>query len=310
MSEASSSQGYAIVDWDVNFEVTDRGAPWRPAKDGNTPDPGFRAGALNYMRIPLTGTFARRLSMVDRIAGDDALWIKGLFLVELAGLIATFDRPNREGGILRGVDGGPATIEDLAEALAQPPERMARAIEVLSDRRVGILRVVTLADTPRDEQDSKESQGVPGDSTESHGIPGSLCNDSRTDSAQSKGRAEQQHEQGQGQEQAPGNPRGELGLAKSLCWEDCMAALRRTCGANATITAFSNWLGNNMVVMSDGQSNQWLRLVMDLVEKSATKDNPGGWFIGAVKRPQAEGGFGYVPSDGRNARQRLGAARS
>jgi len=178
-----SCVGYAVVDWDAIFEVDDKGAPWKTDKP-------FRRGPLNYLRVPTCGTFARRLAMIERIASDDAMWIRG-FVLDVLGLVAGMDRPDRQGGILRGADGQPATLEELAEALGHPADKVTRAVEVLADRRVGILRTVDASDLTPKAPDSTEFQGKPGNSTETPGIPGSLSEDLSVEAGAKQGNAEQ-----------------------------------------------------------------------------------------------------------------------
>ena len=57
--------------------------------------------------------------------------------------------------------------------------------------------------------------------------------------------------------------------------------------------------------MDAAASDRAVRLVLDLVVRSREAHKPAAWFIGAVKQPPGEGGFGYRP--GRGGSQGIGA---
>lgn len=166
----------AITNWDSLFEVDDKGAAW---KDGKP----FRKGPLNYLRVPTSGTFARRKQALYRHAGADGPAVFAV-LFDIAEQQAGLDRPLREGGVLRTLDGEPATADDIADQIGRDRAEFARHLDYLLDRRVGLLKKVDLAqiEAPLDD--------VPGDSEESPGNPRPLSDqgpgDSGAETAQSK----------------------------------------------------------------------------------------------------------------------------
>lgn len=287
-----NAAGFAVVDWETTFEVDDKGGPWKEGR-------AFRNGSLNYLRMPMVGTFARRWAMIARVAGDDALWVRGLF-DEFLRLVAGVNRPDREGGVIRGVDGRPASVEEIAECLGLPPEKMSRAVGVLVDRRVGLLREV--AEGEDDQTESSEADAAetaPGESSEFLGNPRSVSDDSHTEAGAGGGAAQrQEHEQeeGQRQEQPPGDsPDGSARLA-FLSFDSLLTALRSAYGDNRTIGNFAQWLLHRYRGAGANKWREVSELVKRLIAKSKTADGePAAFFIGAVKKSPEDGGFGYRP---------------
>jgi hypothetical protein len=290
---AEARTGLAIVDWDVTFEVDDKGGPWKPGKP-------FRSGSLNYLRVPTVGTFARRWAMIDRIAGDDGLWVRGLF-DEILRLVGGMNRPAREGGVIRGVDGQPASIEEMAECLGQPLDRMSRATAILTDRRVGLLRTVDSADTAASLSDSGEIPGTPGDSPEVPGNPRPLADDSGTESGTGQGRADQvKTEQGNNRAASPEVPGDGCPISALHVFDSLLTALRAAYGDNPTIRNFAAWLSTRYQHASVQKWHEVKALIEKLIEKSETVElgpdtEPAAYFIGAVKKGVEDGGFGYRP---------------
>ena len=288
---------YAVTDWDFLFETDDKGGAWREGKP-------FRRGPLNYLRLPTVGTFSRRLSMIRTVARDDALSVEGLFL-RLLGLVAGLDRDQREGGLIRGVDGQPAEPGEIADMIGLAPEALDKAIAVLTDRRVGLLKIIAV-DEP-----------IPGDSQEIPGNPRSLSEDSETEAVAEPGALQDNATQSStDQSRAIGEPSAansesdseskpestpEVAPAGALRWGAACLALQKAFGPNATITAFVHWLSCELLSQPQERELFAVRRILDLIEKSRTKKNPPGWFIGAVKKSRAEGGFGYRP-DGKASR--------
>jgi hypothetical protein len=155
--------GYAIPDWDVLFETDDKGGAWREGKP-------YRRGPLNYLRLPCVGTFRRRLDMIRNAAGNDGPAIKGLFL-DLLALVGGMDRDQREGGVIRGVDGQPAEPSEIADTIGADPDTLHRALAVLTDRRVGLLRVIQPGENTPTPGNYAESLGNPVVSPEIPGNP-------------------------------------------------------------------------------------------------------------------------------------------
>lgn len=295
MTETTDNKtGFAVVDWETTFEVDDKGGPWKEGKP-------FRSGSLNYLRMPMVGTFDRRWTMIDRVAGDDGLWIKGLF-DELLRLVAGMNRPDREGGVIRGVDGRPASVEEIAECLGQPPERMARAVAVLADRRVGLLREIAEGEGERVESsEPSATETAPGKSPEFPGNPRPLSDDCDTESgagggARQRQGQEQEQEQGQEAEHPPGDsPDGPARLALSS-FDSLLTALRTAYGNNRTIENFAGWLLSRYERAGALKWREVSALVNRLIAKSKTADGePAAFFIGAVKKSPEDGGFGYRP---------------
>jgi len=285
--------GYRVTDWDTTFEVDDKGGPWREGK--------FRRGALNYLRLPTTGTFARRIGMISRVALDRGSEVKGR-LLDVLEFIAGMDRQGREGGIIRTVDGSAATDADIADMLGQPPESVTYALSVLSDKRVGILQIVDDNDNPRSEPESSGIlPGSPGNSEESPGNPGPLSDQSPgispIESAQ--GRAGQSRtEQDKAKAAAPEDPRADMPTARS-CWNGVCDALHLAYGENnKAIGNFIRWLQARLFRDLIGKNVPGaVSLIEELIQKSATADGePAAWFMGAVKKSLSEGGFGYRPT--------------
>jgi hypothetical protein len=293
MSETTDIKaGFAVVDWDVTFEADDKGGPWKPGRP-------FRQGSLNYLRMPTVGTFARRWAMIERVAGEDALWVKGLF-DEILRLVGGVNRPNRHGGVIRGVDGRPASVDEMAECLGQPLEKMARAMAILTDRRVGLLRTADSADAPAGPSDSGEIPGSPGESPETLGNPRPLPEGSGTETGAGSGagqRQEQEQEQKQVQEQGQ-PPRNPAGSARSALFhfDSLLSALRTAYGNNRTIQNFASWLWQHYQRESVTKWKEIAALVNHLIAKSSGADGePAAFFIGAVKKSPEDGGFGYQP---------------
>lgn len=281
--------GFAIVDWDATFEVDDKGGPWKPERP-------FRYGSLNYLRMPTVGTFARRWAMIDRVAGDDGLWVRGLF-DELLRLVGGMNRPDREGGIIRGVDGRPAHVDEMAECLGQPPEKMSRAVAVLADRRVGLLREVAEGEGERAEpSEPSATETTPGKSPELPGNPRSLSDDSDTESGAEQSRAEQDNtEKGQSKATSLDSP-GSAARPALSSFDPLLTALRFAYRDNPTIRNFATWLLGRYERADPLKRREVSELVSRLIAKSKTADSePAAFFIGAVKKSPEDGGFGYQP---------------
>ncbi len=291
MPEPETQDAFAVVDWDATFEVDDKGGPWKAGKP-------FRSGPLNYLRLPTVGTFARRWAMIDRVVGEDGLWVRGVF-DEVLRLVSGMNRPGREGGVIRGVDGQPASVEGMAECLGLPIEKVSRAVSVLADRRVGLLQEVTHDEHPAPSE-AQEAETVPGKSPEILGIPRSLSSDSDTEAGAAQSKAEQSRaEQEQGQEQRPGDQDGSARTALSS-FDSLLTALRTAYGDNRTIGNFAGWLLQRYERSSSSKWAEVQALVKRLIEKSRTADGePAAFFIGAVEKSPEDGGFGYVPASKR-----------
>lgn len=177
--------GYAVTDWDSLFETDDKGGAWRDGKP-------FRRGPLNYLRLPCVGTFRRRLDMIRTVAGTDAPVVKGLF-VDLLALVGGMDRDQREGGLIRGVDGEPAGPAEIADTISVDHDTVGRAIAVLTDRRVGLLKVVAVEEPSPIPRDSGE---IPGNPRKSGAEPGAIQNNAiQSIARQNKAIPEREQEQ-------------------------------------------------------------------------------------------------------------------
>jgi len=282
--------GFTIVDWDETFEVDDKGGPWKPSRP-------FRRGPLTYLRMPTVGTAARKWAMIERVAVGDGLQVKGIF-DELLRLVAGMNRSEREGGILRGVNGVPATNEDISEVLGQPVETVNRAFEVLLDRRVDLLRKVAPNEQPKPSE-PQQANIVQGKAPEIPGSPRPLSDDSGIESGAGSGakaRQEQEQKQGQEQGQRPGDQDGSARTAL-LSFDPLLTALRSAYGNNPTIRNFASWLWQRYQKASALKWREVTTLIEKLIEKSKAADGePAAFFIGAVKKSPEDGGFGYRPA--------------
>lgn len=282
--------GYAVTDWDDLFETDDKGGRWCEGKP-------FRRGPLNYLRLPTVGTFARRMVMIRTIAADDALSIEGLFF-RVLGLVAGLDRDQRAGGVIRGVDGQPAATEDVADILGLPHEVIERGIAILTDRRVGLLRALTEDDITPIPGDSAESRGIPRNSGAGPGAgPGAIQGRAiQSNTEQNKSIPDESSANSEGDSEPEPRPSREVATDFSLRWESACLALRTAFGEhNQTVEDFRRWFGNRSVNLTYSQSANAISRLNELIEKSRHKDNPAGYFIGCVKKPPDDGGFGYRP---------------
>jgi hypothetical protein len=117
---------YAVADWDTLFEVDYKGREWGEGR-------AFRRGRLRFIRFDITnGRFAGKVKMIHRIAGPDEPYVLGI-LMKLLELVGTQERRLRERGLIRYRDDSPATVEQLAELLDLPTDRLGMALEVLGD---------------------------------------------------------------------------------------------------------------------------------------------------------------------------------
>jgi hypothetical protein len=279
--------GLAIVEWEPTFEADDKGGPWKPGKK-------FRTGPLNYIRFPTVGTFARRWSMIDRTAGEDAMRVKGIF-DEMVRLVAGMNRPGREKGIIRAVDGTPATAAEIAEMLGQPVDAITKAIQVLLDRRIGLLQEVTDS-----QSEAPDTPDIPGDSPEIPGNIRCLADNSGTDTGAGSGARQgqgQRQEQDKGQEHPPGSPPEESACSALSLSDSLLSALRAAYGENQTIMNFWKWFRQRYQNTGENKIRGASEMVRRLIEKSKAADGePAAFFIGAVKKSPEDGGFGYQPA--------------
>jgi hypothetical protein len=288
MTESTDNKaGFAIVDWDETFEVNDKGGPRKAGQP-------FRRGPLPYVRIPTVGTAARRWAMIERVTNSDGLQVEAVF-GKLIRSVGGMDRPERDGGILRGVDGAPATIDDIAEMLGQPVETIRRAVEVLLDRRVGLLREVTEDEQPKPQEPQEDDTG-PGNSPEILGDPRLLADANGIWSGAGQGQEQQQEQrQEQAQEHPPGTPAGPACSALSLL-DSAFSALRTAYGENPTIMNFATWFWQRYEKSGENKIRTVSEMVYRLIEKSKSANGePAAFFIGAAKKSPEDGGFGYVP---------------
>jgi len=271
----SETVGYAIAGWDILMEVDDKGRAWKIGKP-------FRVGPLNYLRVPTTGTFARRKAMLRRIAGGQGPAVFGLYM-DLLELVAGMDRPLREGGVLRNVDGQPATLTEIADFLAHDHELVESAIAFLTDRRVGLLRTLTADDLTPD------SAPVPGDSGEIPGTPGSLAEQRPGNPGISKAKQARANQitsnQSKGEERLASGERHQLALPIALrkmldtfpnnpCIQDIEKALMgRTCG------------NGEAQVVADRVNR-----LLDRAREEAKE--PLKWFVSVAQKGFDQGGLG------------------
>ena len=85
-------------------------------------------------------------------------------------------------------------------------------------------------------------------------------------------------------------------------WEEVCFALQEAYGENTAMSNFKQWLSLKLLSAPRPQQDTACHLVLKLVQKSfAQGDDPPAWFMGAVKKPPKEGGFGYRPTGRRKA---------
>ena len=221
--------------------------------------------------------------MIANIAADNAPAVKGIF-DDLLGLVAGLDREQREGGVIRGVDGTPADVGEISELLRVPLEMIELAFIVLTDRRVGLIRAKTVEEIwPVPTPISDDSTQIPGNSEALRVTPG----DSGAEPGAEPGAMQCSAAHINTEQSKPGT---------ASCWESACAVLRTAYPDNETIDQFREWLSNQSRMIDPDTGRKACAKIVELIRKSRTKDNPPGWFVGAVKRPVSKGGFSYRPN--------------
>ena len=135
---------YSIRNWDINYEVSDKNAPWKPGD-------ARRTGPLPYVRLR-TGARDWPPSYRDLVAATTPSKLPMVFgvfcmLLELSAVLEGEQR-----GQLLDRDGKPATAESLSRATGFLTRDINYALEVLSSQAV---RWLTNGSVP-------ESPGSPG----------------------------------------------------------------------------------------------------------------------------------------------------
>lgn len=124
---------YRVVRWRENYEVSEKGRPWR---DGDA----LRRGPLEFIRLKACGrAWPESWRDLLAVAGDDAATCFGVFIkaLEIAG---GHDADKR--GYLLGRGDVPMGAADLAQATGFSEADVSRALEVLCDPRVGWLECI------------------------------------------------------------------------------------------------------------------------------------------------------------------------
>lgn len=119
---------YQIAGWDNNYEVDSEGQDWVPGKS-------FCQEPLEYIRFSVA-----RMQAID-LGGLDGLRALGLFRL-LAEIVACRPRPLREGGLIRNDEGGPATVEEIAQMLHVEAATVQEGLRLLTRPDVALLEEV------------------------------------------------------------------------------------------------------------------------------------------------------------------------
>jgi hypothetical protein len=266
----SDADGYAISDWD-RYEVNDKGGPWQEGQP-------VRSGPLNYLRVPTTGTFARRMANLDRLGGRNAPAAKGIYL-DLCTLVAGMDRngPNgRHGGVIRSISGRPATLDEIGVAIGRDRDLLATAVGLLTHEQIGLIHTI---------EDAVPST-TPGDSGACPGMPEPLAGQGPGHSGAEQSKADQ--------DSAGQN-------SKVVPIKDAQSALLAAFPRNKTITKLSEECWRDMPLLRHLEGAQ---RVLQLVERSKQEaDNPAGWIIHIAKQPWEKGGLGWIPKRNGKIRQ-------
>lgn len=155
---------YVITEWFQRYEVNDKG---RAAREGDS----LRATKLDYIRSKVHGReFGAGFSAMAELAKSRTYEVFGLFhkFLEIAA-----SEPHERRGSLLNAKAQPATLDDLAFILRTTPGKIAFAMQVLTDKRVGW---IFETDTSGD---SRTVPDVSGDSRTFPGNPGAFINETK-----------------------------------------------------------------------------------------------------------------------------------